>query len=422
MTPEVTTLPSGLRIIVSSNNFVETVNALVLTSVGSRLEEENNLGIAHFLEHMAFKGTVKRPSPIEINREIEMLGARTNAFTWQEYTGYFIMGNRAHLSKYLEILSDIYLNSIFPESEIAKEQGVIAEEIKLHFDEPMYRANDLFFKATFGNGVLGRMILGSSETIKAITREDFLLFKQKYNPQNTIIAVSGNTNLEEVKKALGEFANWNKEEQEIVLAQTKDNNPSSIILEERKVEQAHIRLGFKTCDIFSSDIYNSHILSTHIGSGLGSMLFEILREEMGVAYYCSSADIGYKDAGVLKISAGVSTKRLEESLERVLREIRGIKENGIQEKQLERAKEYIKGGIFMGLESTEGLNEYYAFDLLLKGKIEDPLGYAKKIDAVKNEDVIEFARKYLLGSNISLAVVGGNLPNKNNISNIIFNI
>jgi len=410
MTPEISTLSNGLRVLSVPNKSVETVNVMFLTSIGSREEEDRNLGIAHFLEHMAFKGTPTRPNPIEINREIERLGARTNAFTWQEYTGYFIQGNKAHLAKYLDILSDIYLNSTFPETEMEKEKGVIIEEIKLHKDEPMYRASDLFFAATFGGTVLGRSILGSEETIKKMTREDFVEFRGKHAPENTIIAVAGNTNTEDVIENVDEIGRWKVEDRRWKIEDRRwgveKNRKTELLLETRKSEQSHFRLGIKTCNLFSNLVPVCDVLSAHIGSGLGSMMFETLREKMGAAYYCASSDIYYKDVGVLKLSAGVATNRLEESLKRVIEEIMEIGEIGIGEKQLERAKEYIKGGLFMGMETTEGANGYYAFDLLLKGRLEEPVSYAHKIDLVTNEDIIKFVRSIFKPENLSLAVVG----------------
>jgi len=407
MKPQITTLESGLRVLTIPNPNVETVNVMVLTSIGSRIENEKQLGIAHFLEHMAFKGTPARPNPIEINREIELLGARTNAFTWQEFTGYFIMGNKSHLAKYLDILSDIYLNSTFPQAELDKEKGVILEEIKLHKDEPMYRANDLFFKATFGESVLGRSILGTEETVKNMEREDFVNFRGRYSPGNTVVAVSGNTEIAKVLEEMGCLGDW--EGWGSLREGTEEGDFSlkgSVILENRKSEQAHIRLGIKTCDMFSDLSPIADVLNAHIGSGLGSVMFETLREKMGLAYYCSSSNIYYKDAGVLNMSAGVGTERLEEALVGVIGDVRAIIKHGITEKQLERAKEYIKGGLYMGLETTEGLNEYYAFDLLLKGKLEEPIDYAKKIDAVTSRQVQEFLKEKFIPENISLAVVG----------------
>ncbi|MBU1104440.1 insulinase family protein [Patescibacteria group bacterium] len=417
MKPQVTTLPTGLRILTIPNPNVETVNVMILTSIGGRVESPEVLGIAHFLEHMAFKGTPKRPNPIEINREIELLGARTNAFTWQEFTGYFIMGNKSHSAKYLDILSDIYLNSTFPVNEMEKEKGVILEEIKLHKDEPIYRAGDLFFEATFGKGVLGRSLLGTEETIKGMTRDNFINFKKNYAPKNTLLAVAGNAELSQVLKNLKDLGSWKS--QGLSVEEKKENPQSAILLETRQSEQAHLRLGIKTCSMLSSLTPVVDVLNAHIGSGLGSLLFEVLREKLGLAYYCSSSAVYYQDTGVLKMSAGVATAKLEEALVGMIGEIREIIEQGIKPKQLERAKEYIKGGLYMGLETTEGLNEYYAFDLLLKGKLQEPQEYARKIDEVTSEDISKFLKEKFVPQNLSLAVVG-NYKNKERLEEIVY--
>jgi predicted Zn-dependent peptidase len=423
MTPQISTSKNGLRVLFVPNHAVETVNVMFLTSIGSRWETEKNLGIAHFLEHMAFKGTIKRPNSVEINREIELLGARTNAFTWQEYTGYWIMGGKNHLPKYLDILSDIYLNSTIPQEELDKEKGVILEEIKLHKDEPMYRASDLFFNATFSGLNIGRSVLGSEETIKNVTRADFLSFRNNYSPENTIIAVAGNTKLENILENLSEMSNWKQEKFMGGRNTESKNGVSKILMEQRKSEQIHWRLGIKSCDLFSPTIAVWDVLNAHIGQGLGSMMFETLREKMGVAYYCSSSQVTYTDAGALKLAAGVSANRLEESLEKIVLEIKNIADNGIGGKQLERAKEYIKGGVFMGMETTEGANEYYAFELLLKGLLESPEEYAKKVDAVSIEGVSRVLKENFKSKNISLAIVGDvSLDVKSKIENGLFNL
>jgi len=404
MKPEITTLSSGLTIMTVPNKAVETVNVMILTKAGSRFENDKQLGIAHFLEHMTFKGTTKRPNAIEINREIELLGARTNAFTWQEFTGYYIQGNKSHIAKYLDILSDIYLNSTYPQEEMDKERGVIIEEIKLHKDEPMYRASDLFFEATFNNSVLGRSILGSAETIKSMVKKDFIDFRSLYSPSNTLVAIAGNVEEKDAVKIVSDaFCSFSG-------SNNLPNTPNipiipKILLESRKNDQAHLRLGIKTVSINSELTYISNVLDTVIGHGLGSMMFELLREKMGLAYYCSSSNVYYTDCGVLELSTGVATSKLEEALKRLMEELHKISEKGISEKELLRAKEYIKGGLFMGLETTEGLNEHYAFDLLLRGKTEDPNEYAKKLDAVTNKDIMEFMKGHFKMENLSLAVV-----------------
>ena len=402
------TLSNGLRVITVPMKDNPTVTVLVLVSVGSKYEEKRINGISHFLEHMCFKGTTKRPRSIDISKELDSIGSSYNAFTSYEYTGYYAKSTEKHFSKIFEIISDIYLNSTLPEKEIQKEKGVILEEINMYKDMPHRFIDDLFTKLLYGDTPVGRNILGKKETVLGLKREDLMKYKlTHYVPEKTVIVVAGPVKekkiLIEVKKSFGNIILKNNSKKEKVKEIQKK---PGILLEYKKTDQTHLVLGFRTFGLFDKRNTTVSVLSSILSGGMSSRLFEKLREEMGVGYYLNAMNNPFTDHGFFSISTGVDTKRVEEVITVLLEECKKIKSSLVAAEELKRAKEILIANMKFALESTDDVANYYGGQELLKREMLSPNERIKKIKAVTALDIQKIARQIFTEEKLNLAMIG----------------
>src|SRR3989338_7469644 len=305
-------LKNGLRVITVPMKDNGTVTVLVLVEAGSKYETKKVNGISHFLEHMCFKGTVKRPKAVDISKELDALGSQYNAFTAQEYTCYYAKSDAKHFKKILDVVSDIYLNSAFPEAEIQKEKGVIIEEINMYEDMPARHVQDLFMKLLYGDTPAGWNIAGEKKNILQMTRDDFVKYKSEhYLPEATVLVVAGKVTEQEVLKEVNKIFSKVSRGKKNGKIQVKDKQGKPQALASfKKTDQTHFVLGVRSHDLFSK--YNAvlSVLGGVLGGGMSSRLFVKLREEMGVGYYVRAYNDAYTDHGVFQISAGVDNKRI----------------------------------------------------------------------------------------------------------------
>lgn len=406
--PHKITLSNGLRIVVVPMKETPTVTVQVLVATGSHYETKENNGISHFLEHVCFKGTTTRPTSKIINHEFAEIGAMNNAFTGEEVTGYWAKARTKHFEHIFDITSDIYLNSTFPETEVEKEKGVVIEEINMYDDQPTSVVRDVFMNLMHGDQPAGRTILGSKENIRALTRDEIVAYRNRhYVPSKTVIVIAGGINKKDAvslaKKYFGHLSVGTRIKKPKVTAQQRTPR---IATKERKTEQSHFILGFRSFPMNDKRDVTASLLGTVLGGGMSSRLFQRLREELGVCYYVKAGNTSYTDSGIFAIRAGVDTTRLEEVVGVVLDEIRKLKTEMIDAQELKKTKEVILGAIQMGLESSDALADWYGMDEILGKPLETPEQTAKKIKAVTAKDLQRIAHQIFVNEGLNFAVVG----------------
>lgn len=401
-------LDNGLRIITAPKPDSLTTTVLILVEAGSKYETKDINGISHFLEHMCFKGTKKRPKSIDIASEFDGIGAISNAFTSLEYTGYYAKAQPKHFDKILDAVSDIYLNQTLPEAEINKERGVIIEEINMIEDEPRRKVWDIFLELLYGDQPAGWDTAGTKEIVKKITRDDFVKYRSEhYLPQSTLVVVSGKFDESEItEKIKNYFSSINLGVKSPKIKTEEHQEEPKILLKYKKSDQTHMILGVRTCNLFDKRKYALEVLADILGGGMSSRLFQKIREEMGAAYYVRASVDLYTDHGYLAVSVGADNKRIEEIIKACLEEFKKISEKSIGEKELQKAKDHITGNLLISLETSDELAGFYGSQEILTRKIVSPEEMAKKIQSVKVEEIIEIADDIFKNSKLNLALIG----------------
>ena len=402
-------LKNGLRILTIPMPSFESATVLVMVKAGSRYETRLNNGISHFLEHMAFKGTQKRPTAMAISSLIDGMGGEFNAFTGKETTGYYIKSSATRVETSLDVLSDMLQNSKFDPLEIDKERGVILEELNLYEDTPTRKIGDIYEKLLYGDTPMGWDVGGEKDVIKKITREDFLAYmKSLYSADNITVVVAGGINSEQVEKQVEKyFGNMDKFDILQYIKVVEDQKKPAVFIKHKKTEQVHIALGVRTVPLSHRDHYPLSLLSAILGGGMSSRLFHEVREKRGLAYYVRSMSDHYQDAGTLLSTAGVDAKRVEDAVKVIVEEYRSVKGKGkITKEELTKAKEFSKGHFVLDLEDSRSVAGLYASQELLEEKIDSPDGILEKIDKVSLGEVQEVAEKYLLTQPLNLVVIG----------------
>ncbi|RJP47566.1 MAG: insulinase family protein [Armatimonadetes bacterium] len=402
-------LKNGLRVIIVPIEGVESATTMVMVGAGSRYENKNNNGISHFLEHMAFKGTKKRPTAREIATLIDGIGAEQNAFTGKELTGYYIKSTSKYVNFSLDILSDMLLNSKLDSEEINRERGVILEEINLYEDTPIRKIGDIFERLLYGDTSMGWDIAGEKNVIKQIQREDFVNYINKlYAAGNMTVVVAGNVavdkTLSDIELSFSPLPSFETKSYE----KAEENVIEKVFIKQKKTEQAHFALGVKTVGLLDEkDKYPLSILASILGGGMSSRLFHEIRERRGLAYYVRTFSENYVDTGYTATFAGVDPRRIDEAIKVVIEEYNKVCSEGeITEQELVKAREYVKGHFVLELEDSKSVAAFYAASEILENKLENPTEIMKKIDEVKLEDICRVAEDYFKNSALRLAIIG----------------
>jgi len=409
---KLTKLSNGLRILTVPSKESLSFQIMALVNTGADFEAEADNGISHFLEHMCFKGTKKRPSNFDITQELDSVGGSYNAFTGKEYTGYYGIVAKQNKKLVLDIVSDIFLNSQFPEKEIKKEKGVIIEEINMYKDDPKRYISDLWGKVLYGNQAIGRSILGTEKNIRSFQRKDFLkYYESQYKANSTVIVVSGNFDekeiIKQVKKYFGNIRLGQEKAKELV--KEKQNKPQ-VFIKNKKTDQTHLILGFRGVDLFDKRQYALKVMDAVFDGGMSSILFQTVRDKLGVAYYIHSTVSRSSDHGFWAVKAGVDSNRLEEVIITVLNEWKKFKTKSISIKDIKKAKNYITGKVALSLEDVHNVADSLAFQELLKHKIETPNQYLEKIKQVTARDLQKVAQDLIKSQSLNLTLIG---PHKN---------
>jgi len=311
------------------------VTVLVLVETGSKYETKELNGISHFLEHMCFKGTKKRPKAIDISSELDGIGASYNAFTGFEYTGYYAKADKRHFDKILDVVSDIYLNQIFDPDEIKKESGVVVEEINMHEDLPMGRVQEIFTTLLYGDQPAGWDIGGRKEVIKKITREDFVKYRSEHYlaSATTVVVAGGISGGEALKKIKNAFADISTGEKKGKLEVKESQKSPQVLVKHKESDQTHFVLGVRAYNLFDERRYATDVLANILGGVMSSRLWRVVREEMGAAYYVRADNDELTDHGYLEASAGVHNQKLIPVIEAILKEFTKLKDEEVGEKR-----------------------------------------------------------------------------------------
>jgi len=400
---------NNLKLITIPIPATKAVTVLFLVGTGSRYEEPRVAGISHFLEHMAFKGTVKRPTTLEISQALDAVGAQYNAFTGKEFTGYFVKVASAHLPLAIDVLSDIITNSIYDALEIEKERGVIIEELHMARDIPMSYVGDLFEEVLYGKDTpMGRDIIGQEKTIKAIEKKDFQNYLANYYfPENMVLAVAGNFQDAEVSRLIAKNFNSQVSKKEVeVSAPKEDQTKPNLFLYPKGTEQSHIKLGVRGYPFNHPEKFAIRVLDAILGASMSSRLFMEVREKRGLAYYVRSGVESYQDTGYFAAQAGVPHGKVAEAIKVILSEFAKLKTKSVPEEELRKAKENLKGRMILDFEDSETQADFYARQELLASKILTPEEVFKGFDAVTTSDIKRVANDIFMPKKLNLALIG----------------
>lgn len=402
------TLKNGLRIIIAPMKETQTATVLIMTGVGSRYESKRENGLAHFLEHMFFKGTKRRPTAIDISRELDGLGAEYNAYTAKDRTAYYAKVEARHWDSALDIVSDLFLNAIIDQAEIDREKGTILQELNMYEDTPVRHIGDLWESHLYGDHPLGREIIGTKENLRAFKRADFLKYLRRgYVAENVVVGVAGNVDpkkvLAAVKRHFADIRTGNKPAFSSI--HDRQDRPG-IFVQKKKTDQTHLLLGARAYSLGHPDRYALSVLATLLGGGMSSRLFVAVRERRGLAYRVTTSIENYHDVGYLATQSGVEHPNLLETLSVILGEYRRIASELVEEAELTKAKEHMKGGIALAFEGSDDIIEYLVTQETLREKITLPREVAAKIDAVTAQDVLRVAQDIFQNKKLNLAVIG----------------
>ncbi len=406
------TLKNGLRVISVPSSSTKAVTVLVVVGTGSKYETKEVNGISHFLEHMFFKGTKKRPSTLKIAETLDRVGGAYNAFTTKEFTGYFAKVSFEYLDLALDWVSDIFLNSKLEEQEIKRERGVIVEEINMYLDTPMKYIGNLWEQLLYGDQPAGWLTIGTKKNVLGFKRKDFLDYlKSHYSALNTIVAVAGNFDkgeiLDKVKKYFNNIGKDSpKSKTEVIEGQRKPG----ALLHFKKTDQTHLILGVRGYHLLHPQRYAQEILATILGGNMSSRLFILIRERRGLCYYIHTSSDPYTDSGYLATQAGVPNKDVEKVVSLILKEYKDIRDKKISQRELTKAKDYLKGSLILSLEPSDAKASFYAGQELLTGEILTLEEKCAKIDKVSVNDIKKVAEGIFQPEKLNLAMIG---PHRN---------
>ena len=405
--PTTITLPNQLRLVVSPIPLAESVTVMILVRAGSRFESPAQNGIAHFLEHMFFKGGEKYPTARAVSEAIEGIGGIFNAFTANEYVGYYIKVAKGKLGQAFDVLSDMFHTAHFDAASFTREKGVILEEYRMYQDNPKALVSMAFDRALYGDHPLGRMILGTPQNIKGFTRDDLVAYEQAlYTPANMVISVAGGTTAAHVKKLATKYFPLPR--------RGKPNRPRPVSLTTsgrfefvaKRTEQVHVVLGLHTFGGKHKDRYVAELLASILGGGMSSRLFLNVREELGLAYYIYAHHQAYTDTGYFAVHAGVDKRRLPQALKVIRQELLAIAQDGVSEAELTKAKEYWLGNLTLELENSDEIAYLFGAQTLLYGATRSLPAITHDIRAVGVADIKRLARQFFLKTPLSVAAIG----------------
>ncbi|MFN4212749.1 MAG: M16 family metallopeptidase [Microgenomates group bacterium] len=455
-------LKNGLSVILVDTQAFPTLTTLLLVGAGSRYETKENNGVAHFFEHMAFKGSKKYPDTYTISSIIEGIGGVFNAFTSKDHTGYWIKSTAEHFETVVDVLADMIKNPLLKEEEIEREKGVIVEEINLYEDTPYRKVADYFEELLYQDNPLGFDIAGTKKTVKSFTRKTFVDYISRlYHPKNAVLVVAGglaaefkkaryrvsrlrgtplqNQRLLKSSKQVSspssvlssrffaqtstsqnffasyyldiieeKFAGWKNGEKAGFIPVAENQKQPQIFVKTKKTEQAHFCLGYRAFSFFDERRHPLSVLAAILGGGMSSRLFIEVRERRGLCYYISTSRELYHDCGNIVTQAGVTVnlEKVKEAVEVILKEHQKIAEGQIKKEEVRKAKELLKGRLLLSLEDSQNVATFFGTKKLLQEKIETPEETVEAIEKVKEEEIVALAKEIFVPSRLNFALIG----------------
>ncbi|MEI8104413.1 MAG: pitrilysin family protein [Actinomycetes bacterium] len=401
-------LSNGLRVLAAPLPHAQSVACFVMLAAGSRYERAANRGIAHFAEHMFFKGTERRPNSRDLTTLVDGIGGEFNAFTSKEYTGYYVRCAGADRNVAFDVLLDMLRHSKFDPEEIDREKGVILEEMNMYADTPRDHIGTVYENLMFGDNPLGWGTLGTKETIKAANRDTFIDYLDEwYTPDRMVIGVSGmvGNDLDPMlEQMLGDMKSNGSKRPAPAQMGTAPGPHVSVF--HKDADQAHLILGVPSIPIDHPDRYTMQLLTGVLGSGMSSRLFLEVRERRGLAYYVHGMNHSYTDAGSLLAQAGVDIKRIDEAIKVIVEQFARMATERVPDDEFEKARSMIKGRFVLRTENPQGLLMFGLNREVLEGEAMEPAELLKKIDAVTAEDVQRLAQDLIANDKLHLAVIG----------------
>ena len=400
-------LSNGLRVVTAAMPQAKSVACFVMLAAGSRYETRETNGIAHFAEHMFFKGTERRPTARELAGEIDAIGGEFNAFTGKEYTGYYVKCAAEHRDVALDVLVDMLRHSRFDADEIEREKGVIVEEMNMYVDTPRDYVDSVYDELLYGDQPLGWDIIGTKETVRAATRDTFVDYLDRwYRAPRMVAGIGGNLGdglVPRLEELLGDVQGGSEGSPERVsYAQSEPR----VRVHTKTSDQAHLRFGVHSYPIDHPDRYAMGLLATVLGGGMSSRLFTEVRERRGLAYYVYGYNQGYTDTGTLFAQAGVDIARIDDAISTVASEFAKIAAEPVGAGELEKARNYAKGRLVLSLEDPKGMVMFGLRGAVLEDRLREPDEVLAGYDAVTAEDVQRVARDIIREDKLNLALIG----------------
>ena len=401
-------LSNGLRVLTAPLEHAQSVTCYIMLAAGSRYENVANRGIAHFAEHMFFKGTERRPTAKDIALEVDRFGGEFNAFTSKEYTGYYIRCAGEQRDQALDVLVDMIRNSKFDPEELEREKGVIVEEMNMYFDTPRDYVSSVYDELLFGDNPLGWETLGTKETVTGATRDTFLDYISSwYKPARMVVGVAGMTGddlLPRLEDLLGDIEPADTG-QPVPSAVERSTEPR-VRIHSKDSDQANVCIGLPSYPLGHPDRYALQLLGTVLGTGMSSRLVLEVRERRGLAYYVYALNSSYTDAGTLVSQAGVDLKRADEAVGVIAQEFKRLAEERVPDDELEKARALAKGRFVLQTESPNGLLLFGLRREILEGRAAEPAELLAGLDAITVDDVHRVAQDVIGGQGLRLAVIG----------------
>lgn len=403
-----TVLSNGTTVLLCPLHETEAVTVLVLVKVGSRYEAKEVSGVSHFIEHLMFKGTKRRPSSLALTKELDCVGAEFNAYTAQDHTAYHVKAVKEHLPLAMDILSDILHHSLFKSEEINRERGVIIEEIKMYEDNPLMSLGHIFDEALYGDHPLGRHIAGTIPVIQTVPREKILAYRDRhYHPDRLTVAVAGNFSearaLTLLKRHFG-ARGPRGDHHEFALA--PHARRTGVFITYKDTKQVHLAMGTLGYHWGHPDYEAATLLSIILGGTMSSRLFIQVRERKGLCYYIHAGLGTFEDTGDFTVSAGVDMARVELALATIREELEKARRRGVTAEELTRAKKYLRGKVVLDLEDSESIADWYGKQYVFLRNLFTPQERLKKFMKVGLPDVLRVAKRLLDTKEYTLAMIG----------------
>lgn len=404
-----TILDNGVRVLTIPMEGNPTVTVMVNVGTGSFHEEPQEAGLSHFLEHMCFKGTSKRPTALSITSELDAIGAIYNAFTSHEVTGYYAKAATEHFLKIGDVVSDIYKNSLFPEAEIEREKGVVMGEIDMYSDEPSEKIADALREHMYKGQAAERQILGTKETVKSFTRADIVRYRDsQYKAENTLITIAGGVSESDMlafaREAFGSI------EDGVVRPEfdtvDRDQVAPEVVFLDKDTDQAHLIMAWRTFNRSNPDRFISRIVHGILRGGMSSRLFVRLREQLGAGYYVGASNDLYRTFGQFNISTGTTAPRVPEIAAAIIDEVKRLQAEEVSDSELEKVKGLIRARVRMSLETSDGVADFFADQEMFGDAIRTPEELDAILSAVNAQDIIRVSRNLFRQQTLTLGVIG----------------